>query len=102
MISWFAVMLELSARLQIRGSTSQLQWLEDAGTTSWQIYKQILALKEFSQSIFVPQKKALKFELLFHCLLEPCFEPLKVGGKKQSTGVPDIEFWISHWRIVGI
>ena len=36
--------------------------------TSRQIYKQILALKEFSQSIFV-QKKPLKFVLFFHCLL---------------------------------
>ena len=47
-------MLELSAR----------RW-----KTSRQIYKQILVLKEFSQSIFFVQKKALKLEMLFHCLL---------------------------------
>ena len=35
--------------------------------TSRQIYKRILALKEFSQSIFLFRKKAFKFELLFHC-----------------------------------
>ena len=26
---------------------------------------------------------------------------LKVG-KKQSTGIPNIEFWIFHWHVVGI
>ena len=36
---------------------------------SQQIYKQSLALKEFSQSIFFVQKKALKCKMLFHCLL---------------------------------
>ena len=37
--------------------------------TSRQIYKHILALNEFSQTIFVSvRKNALNFELLFHCL----------------------------------
>ena len=37
---------------------------------SQQIYKQSLALKEFSQSIFFVQKKAFKCKMLFHCLLQ--------------------------------
>ena len=42
-----------------------------ASPTSSQIYKHILALKEFSQTtcIFRFRKKAFQFELLFYCLL---------------------------------
>ena len=42
-----------------------------ASLTSSQIYKHILALKEFSQTtcIFRFRKKAFQFELLFYCLL---------------------------------
>ena len=63
MIFWFVLKLELS----IMGSASAAiggQW-----KTSWVIYKRILALKEFSQSVFMSRKKAFMFELLFHCLL---------------------------------
>ena len=49
--------------------TSQL----GANLTSSQIYKHILALKEFSQTtcICLFSKKAFQFELLFYCLLFP-------------------------------
>ena len=40
-----------------------------ASLTSRQIYKHILALKEFSQTIFLSRKQAFKFELLFYCLI---------------------------------
>ena len=42
-----------------------------ASLTSSQIYKHILALKEFSQTtcICLLRKKAFQFELLFYCLL---------------------------------
>ena len=30
------------------------------------------------------------------------FLALKKSGKKQSTEVRNIEFWIFHWRVVGI
>ena len=39
-----------------------------ASLTSRQIYKHILALREFSQTIFLSRKQAFKFELLFYCL----------------------------------
>ena len=68
MISLFALTLELSARLQNIGG-SAFAAIGRRWKTRRQIYKQILALKEFSQSIFFVQKKALKFELLIHCLL---------------------------------
>ena len=63
MISWFVLKLEMS----IMGSASAAiggQW-----KTSRVIYERILALKEFSQSIFMFRKKAFMFELRFHCLL---------------------------------
>ena len=40
-----------------------------ASLTGGQIYKHILALKEFSQTIFLSRKQAFKFELLFYCLI---------------------------------
>ena len=65
MILWFVLTLELSARLQITRKCICTDW-KTLEKNSRQIYKQILALKEFSQSIFfVQSKKALNFELFF-------------------------------------
>ena len=30
------------------------------------------------------------------------FWALKKSGKKPSTGVRNIEFWISYWRVAGV
>ena len=66
MILWFVLTLELSARLQITRKCICTDW-KTLEKNSRQIYKQILALKEFSQSIFffVQSKKALNLELFF-------------------------------------
>ena len=51
-------------------------------------------------SFFFPQVISIWF---YPRWLEVCFViSLKSGGKKQCTSVRNIEFWNSHWRVVGI
>ena len=66
--SWLHPSLVCEHFLALRCSFTS--WLV-ASLTSSQIYKHILALKEFSQTtcICLFRKKAFQFELLFYCLL---------------------------------
>ena len=41
------------------------------------------------------------FYIILSSITRTLFWALK-SREKQSTGVPNIEFWISHWRVVGI
>ena len=42
------------------------------------------------------------FYIILPSITRTMFWALKKSGKKPSTGVRNIEFWISHWRVVGI
>ena len=84
MILWFVLTLELSARLQITRKCICTDW-KTLEKNSRQIYMQILAWKEFSQSIFffVQSKKALNFELLvFVTVNETVNNKTKTQGEK--------------------
>ena len=61
MMLWFVLTLELSARLQITRKCICNDW-KTLEKTSRQIYKQILALKEFSQSIVFLFSRRLGFK----------------------------------------
>ena len=61
MMLWFVLTLELSARLQITRKCICSDW-KTLEKTSRQIYKQILALKEFSQSIVFLFSRRLGFK----------------------------------------
>ena len=44
----------------------------------------------------------LIFYIILPSITRTMFWALKKSGKKPSTGVRNIEFWISYWRVVGV
>ena len=94
MILWFVLTLELFARLQITRKCICTDW-KTLEKNSRQIYKQILALKEFSQSIFffVQSKKALNFELFFIVTVN------ETVNNKTKTKEIFISIFVKKWNL---
>ena len=78
MISRFVLMLELSARLQNTRQCICSDWNKALENQSTNLQANS-GLEGIISKHFLVQKKALKFELLFHCLLQtvngPCQLP---------------------------
>ena len=101
MMLWFVLTLELSARLQITRKCICSDW-KTLEKTSRQIYKQILALKKFSQSIVFLFSRRLGFKfqtVLYLTYLRIPTNPNYRVSVKKSQAIPQcfIDLKSSVW-----